>query len=279
MMAAYKQHVPSMIDNQSPDTAIIVKPIWLPVEPGNASTCVPVWNADAIPSTFPGNLGAYASENWAEKVQVGDPSKPGNCLVQTGRAAPVVSVTEFFSRPIDSVNAAALRVVLGSSPGAAAKAGNVALLVGFHVISKEVDSWSWNTFWWEPKQYRNGPLSKGRPNLEAPWSNYVMNASLNEAQLPKLDSQGKCDVSGIGAVYNPYQEAALPTGDPMTICGKHVALGGLASNCRSCHSLAGYPTPDNPVVTIQPAQDWLLGYLKNKTQTGFLWSIPRYLYP
>jgi hypothetical protein len=65
----------------------------------------------------------------------------------------------------------------------------------------------------------------------------------------------------------------------MTICGKHVALGGLASNCRSCHSLAGYPTPDNPVVTIQPAQDWLLGYLKNKTQTGFLWSIPRYLYP
>jgi hypothetical protein len=194
----------------------------------------------------------------------------------------MVSVNEFFSVLIDKeVDAEALSVVLPpNSPAVAlAKTGNVALLVGFHVISKEVDSWSWNTYWWEPKQYRDGPLSAGRPKLGQPWDNYVMNSSLDEARVPLADSQGRCDV---GAIYNPYQEAALlnQSTDPQPVmCGKPRTLGGLASNCRSCHSLAGYQPPDRaPIVTIQPSTDWLQDYFKDKTRTGFLWSIPNYAF-
>jgi hypothetical protein len=194
----------------------------------------------------------------------------------------MVSVKEFFSVLIDEkVDADALSVVLPpNSPAVAlAKTGNVALLVGFHVISKEVDSWSWNTYWWEPKQYRDGSLSAGRPKLGQPWDNYVMDSSLDEARVRLPDSQGRCDV---GAIYNPYQEAALvnQSTDPQPVaCGKPRILGGLASNCRSCHSLAGYQPPNRaPVVTIQPSTDWLQDYFKDKTSTGFLWSIPNYAF-
>ena len=283
LLAAHK-NVPSQITEPTPPTAIVVKPIWLPFEPGMVSACVPVWNPGAIPD----DLGSYRPDLWPDQVRVSTATQiapTGPCFPQHASVAqqvPMVSVNEFFSVLIDKeVDAEALSVVLPpNSPAVAlAKTGNVALLVGFHVISKEVDSWSWNTYWWEPKQYRDGPLSAGRPKLGQPWDNYVMNSSLDEARVPLADSQGRCDV---GAIYNPYQEAALlnQSTDPQPVmCGKPRTLGGLASNCRSCHSLAGYQPPDRaPIVTIQPSTDWLQDYFKDKTRTGFLWSIPNYAF-
>jgi hypothetical protein len=272
LQEAYK-HAPSQITDPTPPTAIIVKPIWLPIVPGTALACVPVWN----PGATPDDLGAYPPSSWPNQVRVStNPFKPGetaSCNLQ--QPVPVVSVREFFSMPIDSADSGALTLILPKTLVALAQPSNVALLVGFHVISKEVKSWSWNTYWWEPKSYSDAVPSAGRPKLDPPWDNYVMNASLDEAKIPAADSQGRCDV---GAIYNPYQETVLtnnPADPQPVICGKPRILGGLASNCRSCHSLAAYLPPSRqPVVTIQPLTNWLNDYFKDKTRTGFLWSIP-----
>jgi hypothetical protein len=283
MLGAYK-NVPSQIQDPTPSTAIIVKPIWLPFEPNTASACVPVWNPNAIPN----DLGTYPPDAWPEQVRISTadyvaPNETGPCIPPHGKVpqqVPMVSLNEFFSTVINSQSEAdALSVVLPQKSAAVAHAipDNVALLVGFHVISKEVNSWSWNTYWWEPRQYRDGPLSAGRVKLGRPWDNYVMNSSLDEARVPTADTSKECDVGGI---YNPYQETALlnlSTDPQPVICGKPRILGGLASNCRSCHSLAAYEPPQRqPIVIIQPSTEWLHNYFNNKTRTGFLWSIPNY---
>jgi hypothetical protein len=280
LMKQAHANVPSEIEELTLSTAIIVKPIWLPFKPDDGSACIPVWNPNAIPN----DLGAYGSDKWPEQVKVSTaksvaPNETAPCVPSGGgdaRPTPVVSVTEFFSMQIKTLDdKVALSVVLPqSSPKLGqVQLGNWVVLVGFHVISKEVKSWSWNTYWWEPQKYRDGPKSERRPpKLYPPWSNYVMNSSLEEATNPAAESRGKCDV---GAIYNPYQEAALPnqTTDPQpVICGKPRVLGGLASNCRSCHSLASYLP--GPTIAIQPSTTWLTDYFKNKTRTGFLWSIP-----
>jgi hypothetical protein len=174
MQQAYK-NVPSQIDDPTPSTAIIVKPIWLPFEKDMASACIPVWNPEAIPN----DLGAYGPDHWPEQMKISmkdnvGPNQTGACVPSqsgTARQVPLVSVKEFFSMRIDSRdNADALSVVLprGSPHVVQAQPDNWVVLVGFHVISKEVKSWSWNTYWWEPKKYREGPLSAGRPKLDPP---------------------------------------------------------------------------------------------------------------
>jgi hypothetical protein len=274
--------VPSAIGEPTPSNAIIVKPIWVPFKPGDASACLPVWNPNKIPT----DLRAYGPDKWPDQVKLSmapqvASTKTDYCVPSGGGApvpVPLVSIKEFFSMEIKTQdNQDALGTVLPpSSPHLGqVQVSNWVVLVGFHVISKEVKSWSWNTYWWEPEKYRYGPMSEGRPiELDPPWSNYVMNSSLDEATNPSAESHGRCDVM---AIYNPYQEAALPdqTTAPLPkICGQPRVLGGLASNCRSCHSLASYLS--QPTIAIQPSMTWLKDYFKDKTRTGFLWSIPNF---
>jgi hypothetical protein len=281
MQQAYSEQRPNEIQDPTPSTAIIVKPIWFPFVPGGQTACLGVWNPDLTKIPAEKAYGRYPSDQWPEQVKIAVGADQGYCVPPEGSVAkqvPVVSVKEFFSMQITSQEEGkALNLILPQNTAAAAAArqtGAWVVLVGFHVISKEVKSWAWNTYWWEPKKYRDGPLSEGRPNLAAPWSNYVMNASLDAATIQKVASNGRCDV---GAIYNPYQEAALQNADTdpqPKICEQQRVLGGLASNCLSCHSLAGYQPPSPPPVTIQPPGDWLGMYFMNKTRTGFLWSIP-----
>jgi hypothetical protein len=267
MMAAHKS-VPSEVEDPTPPEAIIVKPIWLPIQNDTLMACVPVWNPGAVPT----DLGGYDSTDWPEQLRVSTAQlQPNSMETCKSGLVPTVSVDEFFHMKITSSNVNELQLAVPATIGPRlVQEGNVALLVGLHVISKEVKSWSWNTYWWEPQKYRNSGPAAGRPKLDSPWSNYVMSASLDEARNPTSEADGKCDV---GAIYNPYQEVQIPpTGPLITVCGKPTGLGGLASNCRSCHSLASYIAA--PVVTIQPPADWLRKYFSDKTRTGFLWSMP-----
>jgi hypothetical protein len=269
------------VEDPTPETAIIVKPIWYPIVPETTGACLPIWNPND-PRLAGSELGAYPPENWPRQVRVSSADKPTRtapCLIGSElKEVPVVSVREFFSMkltPLGPANQAALQVILSRNTrlAGAVQSGNQVLLVGFHVISKELRTWSWNTYWWEPAEYRTGVLADRPMKMGQPWDNYVMNSTLDEAHIPPSLVARKCNV---GAIYNPYQEAALQNDSPEAeaVCGQTgKTLGGLASNCRSCHSLAAYPSDGKPLVTLQTPAD----YFKDRTRTGFLWSLPLYL--
>jgi hypothetical protein len=273
MIQAYQQQ--TKFQEPTPGTAIVIKPIWWPVDLTTIATCLPVWSP-----TVPTGVWSARADGWRERVWVSDQAAPGQtkkCFGPDGKPmdARVVGLSEFFSMEIDPGNQKALQLLIRPGLANIAKPGNKALLVGFHVISKELPTWSWNTFWWEPAGYRNQG-NTDRPKLDAPWTSYVMNSSLSAAGMPTPDGAGVCQP--VNAIYNPYQEAALENSMPESqpVCGKPgVTLGGLASNCLSCHSRASYKPPSGRIpVTIQPPQ---LDDFTGKTRTGFLWSLPFYL--
>jgi mono/diheme cytochrome c family protein len=146
-----------------------------------------------------------------------------------------------------------------------AEKGDVMILAGLHIITKEVNQWTWNTYWWARGEARDAEgYGKDRPKLKEPWSNYVMAASLNPARALAGGAAGN-------AVFNPYQESQLqnPRIDSTT-----KGLGGLASNCLSCHQRAAYPITDSPDLITLPGNDPT--DLTNRITTEFLWSIVSY---
>jgi hypothetical protein len=266
---------------------IAVKPIWwTPKFDKDGTACFPVW--PFAHSGDPPGLGPYSPETWmswvmltdGRTVKPGDRSRPLDCQrhgdhgPETVHDVRVVSLDEIFHlAAANSFSQVRLSTVASKGQGIVPHAAYpaVGVLAGIHVISREVDSWTWNTYWWEPDLYRNsGDFANGRPELPSPWNHYVMNASLNAAGDPTADGKAR------NPLYNPYQESILPA-DISSF--KQMPLGGLASNCLSCHSNASYP-PTNHLAravftpTSAPRPDF-----GGALRLGFLWSIANYWEP
>src|SRR5262249_12531451 len=84
----------------------------------------------------------------------------------------------------------------GGEPREQADLGDFAILVGLHVSTKELDDWTWSTFWWHDKP-DVGPFAKGRPPaLGKPWSNYLMDVAFDAEvprERPKPLAEVRCD--------------------------------------------------------------------------------------
>src|ERR1035438_1112497 len=81
------------VEDPTPETAIIVKPIWYPIVPETTGACLPIWNPND-PRLAGSELGAYPPENWPRQVRVSSAAKPtrtapcliGSELKEIGRA-------------------------------------------------------------------------------------------------------------------------------------------------------------------------------------------------
>lgn len=270
--------------------------------PGTQPSAVPYWagydSLHSVPDTT--RLPHPPPRFWKQAVAV-DPTgklQPGDSVFLAFNQQPatwlkVVPLSQFYHVTVsvaDSVNLTQFGSANGddlgfnsdTTPGAvlaAARPGNIGLMMAMHVTGKEIANWTWQSYWWSPNQ--NDSLGTDRPaGIPAPWNNYVMTTAYS-----MLTTAGAPNVA-----FNPYLETSLAgvteTGTPWS---------GVMTNCMSCHRRAavGYwilPGNDTlqpitpaygPAAMVNPG-DSLIFVVPNglpkpaptpTLKTDFLWSV------
>ncbi len=148
-----------------------------------------------------------------------------------------------------------INIIINTTTGEATpEAGDYAVLIGMHVTTKEIDDWTWQTFWWTPDPNAN-PLSRDQTKeVEGIWKQFAMSPAYYMVEPPASKSPGQ-DLVG----YNPYLELDL-------------APIGQRSNCMSCHRAATWPGLSyngHFNGSVNPAGPEFANQLK----LDFLWSI------
>ena len=135
--------------------------------------------------------------------------------------------------------------------------GYTLILVGLHVAVKEINDWTWSTFWWHPIP-QAGTYAKGKAGIaiSGVWRNFLMNTTFS-TETPPEPEPAKADVppdaddscgqdirvaSRARVCFNPFLEGGLKN--------------GALSNCQNCHARAAYP-----VMNPDPRSNAQRGYL------------------
>jgi hypothetical protein len=140
------------------------------------------------------------------------------------------------------------------------------ILLGFHVITREIRQWTWQTYYWSNAAFgADAVRQKGNPwttGRDPRWSHYVMDTTLG--------GPGNRSPKTLPPVFNPYLEG--------------VQLHGATSNCINCHQYAVYhmkpPAPPSPTGYSlaqrtphnAPTSAEVSQYMENGLATSFLWT-------
>jgi hypothetical protein len=244
-----------------PNNSVMTKPTYL-FAYANQATQLQYWTGPAN-SNAPSSP-AYGS--WTDWMWVLPPGMSTSQFRQAHNDGhPVVSVNDFFHFPLaaEDFQPNSILSASGFAPG------DFALLVAMHVASREIDNWTWQTFWWSLTP-TTIPQSIA-PRIKPPFSHYQVAVGYSftndntESALPTL-------------CYDPYLEAAFDN-------SSFVKPGqlGIESNCMSCHRSATWPSiapASAPSGTVNP------GYIANglidagepylfagQTKTDFVWGV------
>jgi hypothetical protein len=221
-----------------PGNSVMTKPTYL-FASASAATQLQYWTGPAN-SDAP-SVPAYG--RWTDWMWVVPPAIDINQFRLThndGHA--VVSVNDFFHFPLTAEDFQP-NSILGAS---GFQSGDFALLVAMHVASREIDNWTWQTFWWSLT-----PVTIPAPianRIKTPFNHYQVAVGYSftndntESALPTL-------------CYDPYLETAFDN----SVFVKPGQLG-IESNCMSCHRSATWPSiapASAPAGTVNP------GYIAN----------------
>ncbi len=179
--------------------------------------------------------------------------------------------------------------------GHGAVPGDLVVLVGMHVTSKEIKRWTWQTFWWSPNT-ANPPapssafIAGKRPAqiVGAP-AHYAMAIGYSFT-WPNQPLVGGTKNGTSQIAFNPFLEAGFNTAtfyEPGIVVGSkgNVVYNrvGCQTGCMSCHALAVFANgvATNPKLGQQPSNYIPDTYIdmvtdtnfKGRLQLDFLWSI------
>jgi hypothetical protein len=254
---------------------------------GDKPTAIPYWAGVSVQSTTsltnpsPGTWRQCVVIDPTGKLKVGSKVKM-SCNGEPAQEWPVVALSNFYAIKITAAMADSFSTFAATSGddvgrnnqsdslsvAEMVKPGNYALLMAMHVTGKEINNWTWQTFWWSPDT-QNPIYGKDRPSsIKAPWNNYNMNTAYYMVSPPGTLQGGEPLIA-----YNPYLETNL-FGKVSTYNGTtdSIAWYGVFSNCMSCHRMAAWGnTTYIPNGNIDPANPLLFS---TNTKTDFLWSIP-----
>jgi hypothetical protein len=253
-----------------PARAMTIKTVWWPVA-GDGKTPIPIWDNDPARPLKDGNDFRF----W-KRVVVVDGQRTtvpdgefmdARFLNKPFPHSHVVGVGSFYGFKADQATGddiannpdPGLRATIQQALGRPLRAGDFMVLVALHTTSKEIDDWTWQTFWWHDKP-NEGPYAADRPDVvKGIWRNYLM-ANTDDQVTPR-EADGSPHIG-----FNPWLEARFPNG-PLT-------------NCMTCHHRAswrrGVPfiDPDHleqqrglPDSANDPA------FAPGRLQTDFMWSI------
>jgi hypothetical protein len=233
-----------------PNNSIMLKPTYAVVS-GSAATLLPYWTGPSDSS----NPSAPDIASWNKKMLV----VPPGAATPKVNDIPAVGIDQFYAIKLNKEEAAAI-TSLGQGT---ANEGDYAILVAMHVSSREIDNWTWQTFWWS---FEKPTIPKSvQPAVVAPFDHY--NIAVGNSFTTGPDSP-----EGLNVVcYNPYLEAGF---DQSTFGTP--GQRGIESNCMSCHRTAAWPPPTNannaPYFTgnglVKPGDS----YFKGTTKVDFLWG-------
>ncbi len=294
-----------------PRTAVVLKVVfWLvknstSPQSENGLTSVPYWDPN-YPPPPDGQLPTH--DTWTKCVAIDPAGKyPANSK-QTVNCngtkenprfveAEVLGLNRFYSYRLNSgedVEDAAnfLKMVSGASgkeerlvsnTGQTPEMSDYIILTAMHVTTKEMDNWTFQTFWWspDPDAFPHGDFRTS--NIKGEWKNYQM-CTAYDMVTPKMPD-GFPNIC-----FNPYLETDLGPTKPYVVGTKSYPadpLAGTETNCMNCHARAGFPAfdKDNPA-SANFGRVFNEGFISPDdpifseiTKTDFLWSIPLHSQP
>lgn len=247
-----------------PERAVSLKTLWWPAA-GDDKTALPVWDNEPTQPLDDSN----PFRTWKRVVAVDgtrenvpDTETTNTTFYDTEfPSARVVGLNRFYNLRVDAAMLATIdaikddgvRILVRKVLGRDLKIGDYILFLGFHVTTKEIDDWTWQTFWWHDKP-DDGKYAEGRPEaVKGVWRNYLMAVAGDEVNPKEPDGSPL-----IG--FNPWLEGTF--------------RAGTQSNCMNCHRRASHPRVSflpvrrgAPDTTNDPA------FKRGRLQTDFLWSI------
>ena len=235
-------------------TSIILKPMFIPIPDTGPCAVLPVW--DDVPSEP--KMRANLPILWANRIQV-RASQQQQCEDPKN----TYNLDRFYHR----------RIQEGESDQVAS---GYWILVGMHVITKEIEPWVWSTLWWHDSALSGAsPFTADRDgvSIRPVWMNYVMDVAADMERPWQHDAQPR-------AIYNPYLEALFPD--------------GTRSNCMACHARASWNGKDGlkrretlasrggtigfPAIVVtgrEAAADTYFEEAASVLNLRFLWSLSR----
>jgi len=244
-----------------PPKAVVLKTEWriVPHKQGGSREVVWAWDTRRVflqpPESNSEGIAHHDGQGgWSRKYFV--KLVEGECKPGIGdQKVPDIPLSCFFHFQLTDDDARGINELVKEGVIAkAASAGDYAILLGLHVITREIPDWTWATFWWHDHP-NDGPYAEGRPDTVPPlWRNYLMDTTLSMRTPAESDGKEKI-------CFNPYLEAFLEN--------------GLSSNCMNCHSRSVYPPVDFPAIPWRrdPQRFPQDSYYEGETSLSFLWSI------
>ena len=265
-----------------PQQSINIKPVYFVGHRKDSLIRVDAWPGP------PDTAQAFPPQNWNRYVYADvSNSQPTGKIVVPARGsnpspeaikAATCNLSDFIYYHIDAAMAHYLNEQQSPVQGDTARAGDLALLVAMHVTTKEINNWTWQTYYWAPDpENPHAPSSKLavrlRPaQLQGAAAHYALSTAYVEV-LPNQPLNGGTN-RGVSTMigYNPYLEAGFGPADlnfPNALNPSYKF--GIQTNCMSCHTLA---TIDGQ--TGYSADQYISNsdtVFKNRVRLDFAWSI------
>lgn len=279
-----------------PNDAITIKPVFRIIPQDATAYSIKVWPGPPNPAQ------PYHETAWTACAYVstdgtgqGDGSVDVNC---TGTATPqtTYNVEDFIHFKLTAADSAYFVSEFFDGSAEKIKEGDYAVLVGMHVASREIERWTWQSFWWAPNpDSPNAPSSESIANLRpaelmgAP-RHYAMTTAYSMV-WPAQPARGGQSVGEPVYAYNAYLEAPFDSGVfgwKSEITGpngeKIVNQFGVETNCMSCHILANYdPAKAKTGEMFLYAADTYISladtFYTNKLRADFAWSLTANIFP
>lgn len=268
-----------------PRKSITLKPTYLVVHNnGDSLIAMPVWPGQPSPPDLGQSFDSYWHYVFVDSLNRGTstptpvPHLSGNTPQEIRKAT--ANLRDFIYFVLDDSMAA----YINKQQDAGAKQGDLAILVGMHVATKEISNWTWQTFFWVPDV--NNPPFPSSQFVASHRPKTVKGAAAHYAAVPVYNMVWPNPPVNGNAVainatsryqfgYNPYLEASLGN-----IQDVHNYLGneykwGAQTNCMSCHALAHVDKKFSPFHTYTADQYIPMDdkFFNGKLKVDFSWSI------
>lgn len=259
-----------------PETAIETKPVFFPVL-AKTLTAVPFWQGLAgaqptaaknpTPNTWLNCVLVDATNAATSGLRAATTKEVSGAKVPTGFACQTyyyAPIGMYYGVMLDANGAKGFNNLQGDQ-GLSLSQGDYAVLTAMHVNTKEMDRWTWQTYYWQGNAQVEvtfpGSLSDAPADLAAPWNSYAMCTAYDQVVGGK---QVVC--------FNPYLETSPGIPD------------GINSNCVTCHGMARVgpsvsgatrypPTYTNPLIFQIPLQFDNPIWFGGTTKTDFSWAV------